>query len=112
MGNNICQGGGGTGFLGAPVSALLWLQWGRAFHLLEARVQVSEFLLERELAAAAGRVIKITFAACPMRIFLENGAQPSRLRLGRLGTLNQRSESATFRDSEPDLGGAQNSCSG
>lgn len=65
----------------APVSALLWLQWGRAFHLLEARVQVSEFLLERELAAAAGRVITITFAARPMRIFLENGAQPSRLRL-------------------------------
>lgn len=64
MGNNICQGGGGE-LLGAPVSALLWLQWEQAFHLLEARVQVSEFLLERELAAAAG--CKVTFAARPMR---------------------------------------------
>lgn len=78
----LSGGGGGRGLLGAPVSALLWLQWEQAFHLLAARVQVSEFLLERELAAAAG--CKVTFAARPMRIFLENEAQPSRLRLAAL----------------------------
>lgn len=68
----------------SSVSVAMVTVWGRAFQLLEARVQVSEFLLERELAAEAGRVITITFAARPMRIFLENGAQPSRLRLAVL----------------------------
>lgn len=64
--------------------SLLWLHWGRAFQLREAGVQVSEFLLERELGSAAGMVFKITFAARAMKGFLENEAQQSHFRMTAL----------------------------
>lgn len=80
MGNNICQGGGSTRLTSALVSAVAMVIVGAGF---PAQRDWSSLYQNLNLWLHQAQ-FKITSAACPVKGFLENGAQQSHFMLAAL----------------------------